>query len=25
VVNTLGRELLMKLMGGRLAGSVGGG
>lgn len=24
-VNTLGRELLMKLMGGRLAGSVGGG
>ena len=25
VVNTLGRELLLKLMGGRLAGSVGGG
>ena len=25
VVNTLGRELLMRLMGGRLAGSVGGG
>ena len=25
VVNTVGRELLMKLMGGRLAGSVGGG
>lgn len=24
-VNTLGRELLMRLMGGRLAGSVGGG
>ncbi len=25
VVNTLGRKLLMRLMGGRLAGSVGGG
>ncbi len=25
VVNTVGRELLLKLMGGRLAGSVGGG